>query len=387
MLLATIAFALLSVSHSHICFISPQQRGNFSIHGAGSSNCYRRQSECGGIPAGAPTASYAAGSTQNIIVQQNFNHWAQGTPGLVDISVSYNTVNPTDSDFVVLATTDDFPGHEQVLQTNFSFIVKLPKRAAPAVIRARYVSRNPDEQVPNNVNSTFYNCADVLITPAHADNVDTPSILDERKALMHDIHDHNSDLSRRVEHLVARALRDVGAAPAPQQARPTAPLTGCCASDQFALRARRTLRTNNDVSIVDDIIEADQILQLTRSTQVPRGDAAAAFYAISDFQKGVEYFVNMSVQTCALYGPDEWYPFCWGDKAAPGTQRLLTVNSTASYFVNNDMSWIFAVAFVASTNTCLPVLGFSNQAEQPPTFIFMTVLKKKKKKKCLTRHS
>jgi hypothetical protein len=212
--------------------------------------------------------------------------------------------------------------------------------------------------VPNNVNSTFYNCADVLITPAHADNVDTPSILDERKALMHDIHDHNSDLSRRVEHLVARALRDVGAAPAPQQARPTAPLTGCCASDQFALRARRTLRTNNDVSIVDDIIEADQILQLTRSTQVPRGDAAAAFYAISDFQKGVEYFVNMSVQTCALYGPDEWYPFCWGDKAAPGTQRLLTVNSTASYFVNNDMSWIFAVAFVASTNTCLPVLDF-----------------------------
>jgi hypothetical protein len=256
-----------------------------------------------------------------------------------------------------LATTDDFPGHEQVLQTNFSFIVTLPKRAAPAVIRARYVSRNPDEQVPNNVNSTFYNCADVLITPAHAAAAATPPLFDERQSLLRDIHNRASDLSRRVDHLVARALRDIGAAPAAAAAAPASP-TGCCASDQFWLRARRTLRTNNDVSVVDDMIEADQILQLTRTTQIPRGDPAAAFYAISDFGKGVEYFVNTSVQTCALYGPDEWYPFCWGDKAAPGTQHVVNVNSTATYFANSDYSWIFAVAFVGGTNTCLPVLDF-----------------------------
>lgn len=103
--------------------------------------------------------------------QQNLNHWFNGLPGVLDVSVSYDVNRVGEEDFEVLSSLLDFPAHEQLTQTNFSvqisncvclvcliflalcfmfFLLDLKKASSHAVLRFRYVSNNPDEQYPSN---------------------------------------------------------------------------------------------------------------------------------------------------------------------------------------------------------------------------------------------
>ena len=44
---------------------------------------------CGSAPAAAPTAdaTYEAGSVVAVLLQQNLNHYAPGSPGVIDVSL------------------------------------------------------------------------------------------------------------------------------------------------------------------------------------------------------------------------------------------------------------------------------------------------------------
>lgn len=257
--------------------IQPRQRGaNFTIAEPGSSDCFRRKAECGGQDPAKPTYRYVAGAVQQVLIQQNFNHWYGQKQGHIDVAVSYNINNPVDSDFQVLGSTLDYPAHEQVMQTNFSLMVRMPsKLCTHCVLRARYVSYNPDEQFPNNTDSTFYNCADIEIAPHHnndynnneengeGENVNTQK---QESMQMKELLDARSSINQRVARSLALAKKHAQRNGLQQ---PTAPVTGCCIFPEMTLTAQRQLTTGGDSKTILDTIEVSETLQLQRYTQIP----------------------------------------------------------------------------------------------------------------------
>ncbi len=350
---AFVALALVALSAAHICIIEPRQRGAWAITSAGSRNCYRRVAECGGVAPGPVTRTYVAGGQDTILLQQNFNHWNGANQGFVDVAIALtNVANPTASDFLTLTSTLDFPAHEQVFQTNFSLPVIWPNKAvARAVLRVRYVSNNPDEAVPNNQNSTFYNCADIALSAtlgasskaaAAPPKMDRAARLAEFVASAHTVHND----------LVARGL-------APPASGPS--VAGCCLPVQFTLAYEAQLRVRTTTLLLQRTYEVDQSLQRQRFTQslISGGGPEFNFAAVSDYQGGVEYFLNGTSGACSLYGPDQWYPFCYGDQADNGTtQARIAIFGNLTVFANNDATWLWAVSNVPSASPlfCVPVL-------------------------------
>jgi hypothetical protein len=197
---------VLQAVAAHICIMHPRQRGaNFSIAIPGSGDCFRRAAECGGMPAEHPKVTWRAGELENVQFQQNLNHFWAGNKrqGFLDVAISYNYSNPGANDFTTLATTLDFPAHEMLMQSNFSLFVRVPDTTTShAVIRARYVSLNPDETFPNNTDSTFYNCADVEIIHRIAGEEQSTKVAEPSLALaaiekLHRKFDHVTKVRRK----------------------------------------------------------------------------------------------------------------------------------------------------------------------------------------------
>lgn len=348
--------SIVALSAAHICIIEPRQRGAWAITSAGSSNCYRRAAECGGVKPGPVTATYVAGDQGAILLQQNFNHWNGANQGFIDVAIALtNVANPTAADFVTLTSTLDYPAHEQVTQTNFTLPVTWPQKViSRAVLRVRYVTNNPDESVPNNQNSTFYNCADIALSatlgsskqPAAPTPLkkDRAARLAEFVAMAHATH----------ADLVARNVVPPASGPS---------VSGCCLPSRFTLAYEAQLRVRSTTLLLQREFEVDQGLQLQRFTQsvISGGGAEFNFVAISDYQKGVEYFLNGTSGACSLYGPDQWYPFCYGDQADNGTtQARIAIYKNLTVFANDDATWLWAVSNVAPTSPifCVPVLQF-----------------------------
>jgi len=153
-LLAAVALAMVSSVQGHICAIEPRQRGAFDISTGGNPSCFRHGPPCGGQPAGEPKASYAAGSQQTFHFQQNYNHFALGQPGYLDVAWAVGP-DPKDEDFQVFGAIGDYNAHWQGQQHNFSLAVTIPNTdCSHCVVRMRYQSNKPGEQ-------TFYQCSDV----------------------------------------------------------------------------------------------------------------------------------------------------------------------------------------------------------------------------------
>ena len=151
---------LLAAADAHICIIEPHQRGAMNVSGPADHSCTRRYPNCGGMPRGAPTATYAAGVPSRVHFQQNLNHWNQDKPGHFDLAVSYDH----EASWELLKEFGDFPGNDMVQQTNFTFDVAFPRASPAAVLRLRYISYNKYEVYPaNNTDAVFYQCSDIVI--------------------------------------------------------------------------------------------------------------------------------------------------------------------------------------------------------------------------------
>ncbi|XP_033740923.1 uncharacterized protein LOC117327830 [Pecten maximus] len=160
---------LLNTCQSHLCLISPRQRGDMDITSAGSHTCFRHGAPCGGMPAETSNLQIIAGGQQMFIKwQQNFNHYEVGYPGFMDISIA-----PVDSDnFTLLSFVPDKYVFAQDHQQNYTAVITAPNiQCDHCVIRARYQSHKAGETI-------FYQCADVKITkssgPFHKTRMSAP---------------------------------------------------------------------------------------------------------------------------------------------------------------------------------------------------------------------
>ncbi|EFA76806.1 hypothetical protein PPL_09558 [Heterostelium album PN500] len=144
--------------NGHLCILDPPQRGAKlpSPLYAGDNNCYKIASNCGGVAAGSPVASYRAGSYQTITFQQNYNHWFPSNIGYMDVAISYAGDN---GQYQTLYSMQDFNAWDMVSQTNLSVPVTFPKtKCTSCVLRVRYISNNSGEPNPD-----FYQCSDITL--------------------------------------------------------------------------------------------------------------------------------------------------------------------------------------------------------------------------------
>jgi hypothetical protein len=273
---------------THICIISPAQRGPLNISTPGDPSCYRRTPYCGGVPLPAhpPTGvSFVAGMPATIRFEQNLNHWYQPNPGFLDIALAHST-DPSEADFVTIATLDDPPLHEMVTTTVFDVEVLMPaKPCAHCILRTRYVSHNPLEIDPkNNTDSIFYNCADIELTAA--------------------------------PHAAGSLPSSLGISPKAARAQPPAGTDGytCRTPDRF----QASLLETNAWGVVEHSLWWDSLSQLTRwdkNGSLDGSGRASTLSLINDYAKPLEYVNFISRGHCHIYGNDKFYPWAYGGNA------------------------------------------------------------------------
>eukprot|EP01012_Entosiphon_sulcatum_P004942 TRINITY_DN1207_c0_g1_i1.p1 TRINITY_DN1207_c0_g1~~TRINITY_DN1207_c0_g1_i1.p1 ORF type:complete len:358 (-),score=29.90 TRINITY_DN1207_c0_g1_i1:18-1091(-) len=300
---------LVAMALCHICAIEPRQRGDMSVDTPGSSPCYRRVPQCGGMPPETPKVSYAAGSTVQLLFQQNLNHW---NGGHLDIAISYDPNSENDADFSVLWTAQDYPAHDQVTQTNFTAAVVLPARSSDhAVLRYRYVSLNKGEIDPkNNTDAIFWNCVDIRITSA----TETP-----------------------VVH--------------PPKAPQTKSGDSCCAPNQFQMQARE-FGANGEVH---HQIWWDALANLTRWDRIgsleptkPNG----RLQLFNNYTSMDEWVYDPDSDKCELYGSDPFYPWCFGASFGMNFAGNGTRNSQPVSLWNNPTN---GFTWESSQDSCYPI--------------------------------
>jgi hypothetical protein len=164
-----IVTALLPVlASAHICILDPPQRGGPSIKTWGDHQCFNAGSaelSCGDatrFPHGTPH-QFIAGSSIDILFQQNLNHYNPGFEGFLDVAYSTKP-DPTDADFVTLASVPDTYLHKQASMTNYTLPVTLPlAEFTGGSLRVRYHPNKPTEPV-------FRQCADIsIVAPTAAE--------------------------------------------------------------------------------------------------------------------------------------------------------------------------------------------------------------------------
>ncbi len=236
-------------------------------------------------------------------MQQNLNHWNSTWPGFLDLAVSY-VLTPSDGDFTVLATWPDFPANEMVWRTSFAVPVTFPKASAHAILRVRYVSFNRDESVPNNANSTFFNCADIR---------------------------------------VLEAAGGLEAAPPPAEAAPSAapaaasvdPAAGespfsCAAPPTFSMNVSES----NQWGLVYHRVWWDAPTNMTRWDRVGQLDAtpgSSSLSVINNYSAPIEYVI-FETGKCEQYGSDFWYEWSYG-RPGSSMQYAGRVSSDADRWV------------------------------------------------------
>eukprot|EP00118_Oscarella_pearsei_P014326 m.122241 g.122241 ORF g.122241 m.122241 type:complete len:209 (+) comp37770_c0_seq3:1051-1677(+) len=149
--------ACLTLVTSHLCFISPRQRG--SLYGenvAGAPDCALTEYPCGGREGTQPTIAYIGGTTQTFTIQRNLNHFNREYPGYLSISYVPFGQERT-SQPVSLYKEYDMNSTSPYL---INAVLQLPRISGPTAITliAEYKTNAP-EPVPG----AFYQCADITV--------------------------------------------------------------------------------------------------------------------------------------------------------------------------------------------------------------------------------
>ena len=158
---AAVLLLAFGTADAHICLTYPMMRGPQPDLYPGDEVCYQRTGNCGNLVKGPTTATFIAGTPTTLTFQQNLNHFWKPNPGYFDLSVSYDN----EATWTQLGKNiSDFPANNMNTQTWFNVPVVFDTVTDSAVVRARYVSHNADEVVPdNNTEAIFYSCSDVQV--------------------------------------------------------------------------------------------------------------------------------------------------------------------------------------------------------------------------------
>jgi len=268
--------SLMFISNAHICSIYPHQRGDLNISIPGHDSCYRRSGYCGGIEFKGKKTAFLAGSQATFLIQQNLNHWNATNPGYIDVSISYKLL-PTPQDWTVLATIDDYPAFDQVTQTNFSIVIRIPNKAAShAIIRFRYQSNNLDEVDKNT--TIFFNCADI-------------QIISNSRSHEEEINDsENSD----------------------NQLLPNLKKFSCNTPLRWSITA---VELNQQLGYIEHKIYYDVVNNRTRwerTGYLESSSQKSTLILINNYNTLIEYVIDPNMKTCSLYGSDMFYGWNYG---------------------------------------------------------------------------
>ena len=336
---ALVAVALLLCATSvqaHICLTYPMMRGPHPDLYPGDSVCYQRTPDCGALVKGNPTATFVAGTPTSIQFQQNLNHWYMPEPGHFDLAISYDEESTWE---MLGSNVYDFPANNMNTQTFFNVPVTFPRPAASAVVRARYVSNNPDEIYPaNNTKAIFYSCADVeIIAPGNWG----PGML---KAAM------------KPAAEVPKLLRQVVGIDA-------APVVG-----QSCMTPSRWMATGTEYDFQGNGIMSHSIAYDTVASMIRwdrNNSAFGGMYAMTDYWNLTMLSAGYTPQyiaglkgpnTCSLYGGDAFFPWQYG--AQNGMKWLFNETYNGETFMHFKIAtngmWLQAKA-ASGSSTCLPV--------------------------------
>eukprot|EP01104_Vermistella_antarctica_P006153 TRINITY_DN1687_c0_g1_i1.p1 TRINITY_DN1687_c0_g1~~TRINITY_DN1687_c0_g1_i1.p1 ORF type:complete len:463 (-),score=104.79 TRINITY_DN1687_c0_g1_i1:120-1421(-) len=352
LLLATIVLSsLVAHIHGHICFFDPPQRGHFSVGVPGDGPCYRRTDYCGGVPLGNVTATYNAGGTIELFMQQNLNHFYVPKPGFLDVALSYDTV-PTNASWVTLDRWDDLAGNDMVRQNNFtrSLLLPLNKTCTHCILRARYVSYNPDEVDPaNNTDAIFYQCADIAIAPAPPQEEETKTD-DEAEAVPDPV-----DALKHTTTTTSSNRKD--------------DTHNCCTPTQWSATSLLQLKNPDGKGLVRYVNQTTHYSanSFVRIDRVPlphlTADGEADAYTnwaeehlitIANYSNLVEYVAYEASERCENYGQDAFYEWCFGsDRNMNYVSTQVIAGQTYNQYNSIDNIWSFQ-AVVNADGTCMP---------------------------------
>ncbi|XP_033727706.1 uncharacterized protein LOC117317033 [Pecten maximus] len=152
-----ICCAVIGVSYSHVCLVSPAQRGSLQgINKKGADNCILLKPPCGGrVRQANRTVDLRVGQEYEVVFQKNLDHWKKTSPGFFEILLGQEGSNNYHA-FVKI------PDNGEPSLTLFTQTIVVPAvqwTNQDTILRVIYKTMNPDAP------PAFYQCADVRILP------------------------------------------------------------------------------------------------------------------------------------------------------------------------------------------------------------------------------
>ena len=150
-------FFFLAVASAHLCMLSPTQRlGPVNVNveatpGCGLAPVFGFSGPCGHNSAKAPLVQIGTGVNFTVVFQKNEDHFCQPAPGYFEIAVI------VDGARTKLMVVPDTPTPWSYV---YQVVVVVPRTLANslAAFQTLYFTNNPAVK-----NTTFYQCADVLL--------------------------------------------------------------------------------------------------------------------------------------------------------------------------------------------------------------------------------
>lgn len=111
-------FAVFLVGvQSHICLLSPRQRGSMTgLNMNPSDDCFLPTGPCGDRPAGEPSAYLRAGNNFTVVFQKNYGHFFETDPGTLSVNFGVDSTDETPM-FETLASMPDVNDDPRTLYT------------------------------------------------------------------------------------------------------------------------------------------------------------------------------------------------------------------------------------------------------------------------------
>jgi hypothetical protein len=203
----------------------------------------------------------------------------------------------------------------EITQTNFSIRVVVPNVVSDhAVVRLRYVSQNPTE---NDRGMTFYQCADVRVVKSEVVN-------------------------KPVE----------ANKPAASVASSVGNGTQCCAPSEFTLEGYETASWRNPTNKKYFFDTANKLFRIDTNSGSGSTVKDGHFQMISNFTSGIEYYYNVALNTCDLYGLNYWADWCYGDQNKQTFQQSVTVGNQIADVWSQEGS---PFTWSNTRHSCIPV--------------------------------
>lgn len=223
----------------------------------------------------------------------------------------------------------------EITQTNFTIKVQIPNvECKHCVIRLRYLSENPTE---NDRGTTFYQCADVRIKASSAK--DKP----------------------------AEAAKKPEETPTKPAVSANTTSIDCCAPAQFTLEGYEVSTWRRNPTLKKFYFDAkNKLFRVDTNSGYGISPADGTFQMISNFTSGIEYYYNVALGTCALYGLNYWSDWCYGTANKQTYKNVFSVGSEmATAWVQDGTPFVWT----ATQTGCVPISHMRSDTGET-TFFF-----------------